>query len=84
MQCVRDIFLYLERTLHVSFWQIALTHVTNLMSSELKSHLKSGLNTLISSSRQSTDHLETSLLSPLVHLTLALNLYKDFERDFLK
>ncbi len=90
MQSVKDIFHYLERTVLIrevneeqsSFWQIALSQVRSEMRAEVMHHLKNGVLELIKNERAG-QVVDRGIIAKSIHVLLALNLYKEFEKMFL-
>ena len=94
MQSVKDIFQYLERTILIkeikmersSFLQMALSQMRKELNEQVKNNLKKGVLRLIRQDRERdrssmfSDENQRDLIAKLIHVILALGLYKeDFE-----
>lgn len=89
MQSLRDIFLFLERTVLIksdnedksSFWRIGLGLVRAQMKEEMKQRLKIGVLKLIEQDRKDEKRKHRDLIAKLIHVMLALDFYKGYFED---
>ena len=99
MQSVKEIFHYLERTILIkeidqgrsSFWAMVLGQISSNLKDSVIGSLKGGILRLIKQDRENdhselfSDGSQRDLIAKLIHVLLALDLYKkEFEPDFLE